>query len=132
MNLMVKFSLNKNLFELAIWIGLLAGLLEVLVIWIKKFFFGYLGIISPNYIWSIPLFSVTLQVVVFLVLGFFSFWIIRIKFDLLNAFLCAFVGCLGPLMAIGKLASYAVCLLAGGLAVQCALLTKRRGGKLAN
>jgi arylsulfatase A-like enzyme len=112
---------------LAVWFGLIDGLLEVGLRLSKLFFLGDLMWLSNNLLWMVPLATTILFVAVGLVMciaGGFSPGLASIR---ILAMIYAFLAALGLLLAVPPLHGAVKVLLAAGFAVQLSRLISRNG-----
>jgi len=141
---------SAGFFLLAVaWFGVLSGLIEVAILAVRRFYFHEIFLISPDFVWMVPVgASITLAVSglllsVLLLLRRRPTWVAvrivtlsarggrwRITFSFTQThavvFALAFLGVLTPLFALPTLDSRASLLLATGVAVQSARLVGAR------
>jgi hypothetical protein len=103
---------------LAVWFGLLTGLVEVALLCIRKFLFARILFLGPQFVWMTPVADVLLFIVPGLFLWFLAAcWPRLVSFGFAT-FVFTFVGSLSLLLIYPRLNNYAVLLLAAGIAVQ--------------
>jgi len=110
----------------AVWFGLLSGLIEVAILTLKKSYFSPIMKLSWDFVWMAPL----AEMIFFLIAGLFIFCLSQIwkRVDQLHLtiLVCALLGLLNILLLVPGLNHYAAVLLATGVAVQAARSISRR------
>jgi arylsulfatase A-like enzyme len=115
----------RSLLTLALWFGLVVGLMEGTLRTVQRLVIGQWTFLSPHVVWMAPVADVCLYAIVALLLflaGVLSPWLIdrpRV------VFLFTLLGAIGPLMFMPGLHRAAAGLLAVGVAVQTTYLSGR-------
>jgi arylsulfatase A-like enzyme len=113
------------LWPASVWFGLGSGLLEVVVLAVRKRWLEPTFLLSPQFVWMVPVDAVSLLVAAGV--GVFATARLlpgRIAYPV-AIFSLAFLSCLGPLFAVPRLHYLAVLLLAAGSAAQLTRLVLR-------
>jgi arylsulfatase A-like enzyme len=114
---------QANPLLIASWFGLLTGLIEVAILVSGKLFFHKLLLMSPHVVWMAPLTDLILFGIIGIVLFLVQRWL-RIVSEPVIIFIFAFLSFLGLGLMFTWLQHYAALLLAAGLAVQTARLSR--------
>jgi arylsulfatase A-like enzyme len=110
---------------LAVWFGLLAGLGEMSILTIAKFFLNRYTHQGPQVVWTAPMADVLIFAIPGLILSFLVWrWPKFVSLGL-AVFIFCFLGFLSALLRVTWLHGYASLLLAAGLAVQTARFITR-------
>ena len=114
-----------NYLLLALWFGLITGLVEVLLLGIKKFYLGQVIKFGPDVIWMTPLADAVLFLIPACVLMLLAWRWPKLGSLQVALFVFSFLSFLSLLLMYYPLHLYAKLLLAAGLAVQAVRMMMR-------
>jgi arylsulfatase A-like enzyme len=118
-------SALAELLLLGCWIGLLTGLVQLLVVGVRRYLLGRLAWHGPTAVWMAPAAHALTFAALALALGLTLFWLRRdlLRTAAVGAFV--FLGVMSQLVPYGEVARWAAALIAVGLAVQAVRLFRR-------
>lgn len=113
------------IFLISTWFGLITGIIEISIFVYRKYILNKFILMSPNFVWMVPLAEVFLLTLAAFLLFFLSNRWPRINSLRIYTLVFTFISFLSLLLIIEGLRKYAILLLAAGLAIQVSWIIAR-------